>query len=248
MKCATSSGMSSSRSRSGGTKIGITLRRKKRSSRKRPARISAVEVLVGGREHAHVHAHAVVPAHRVHDLLLQHAQHLGLRLEAHVADLVEKDRAVVGQLEAPAPVRHGAGERPAHVAEQLALDQLLGDRRAVDLDEGPAAAPAQRVDAARHQFLARAVLAEDQHPAVGRRRHGDLLAQRSHDVALAHHHEALVDVLAQRRGSPPRAAAAGARCAPRAASCRWTAASRRNRTRPSSRRVRPTRCCRGPRS
>ncbi len=40
MKCSASSGMSASRSRSGGTKIGMTLRRKYRSSRNRPARIS----------------------------------------------------------------------------------------------------------------------------------------------------------------------------------------------------------------
>jgi hypothetical protein len=44
----------------------------------------------------------------------------------------------------------------------------------------------------------RAVLADDEHATVGRGRHGDLLAQRAHHVALAHHHEPPVDVLAQR--------------------------------------------------
>ena len=46
MKWSASSGMSSWRSRSGGTKIGITFRRKYRSSRKRPARISACRSLL----------------------------------------------------------------------------------------------------------------------------------------------------------------------------------------------------------
>ena len=73
----------------------------------------AGQVLVGGREHAHVDADARRAADRLDDLLLQHAQHLGLRLQAHVADLVEEDRAAVGQLELAAAVGDGAGERAA---------------------------------------------------------------------------------------------------------------------------------------
>ena len=91
-----------------------------------------------------------------------------------------------------------AGERALHVAEQLALDQLLGNRGAVDLDERPGAPTAQRVDAARDELLAGAVLAVDQHAAVGRRRHRDLLAQLRHHVALADHRQPAIDVRAQR--------------------------------------------------
>ena len=133
------------------------------------------------------------------DLLLQRAQHLGLRLQAHVGDLVEEDRAAVGGLEAAAPIADRAGEGALHVAEQLALDQLFGDRGAVDLDERPAAAAAEGVDAARDQLLAGAVLAVDQHAAVGRRGHRDLLAQLAHGVALADHHQPPID------GGPQRA-------------------------------------------
>ena len=53
----------------------------------------------------------------------------------HVADLVEEDRAAVGHLEQAPLARARAGEGAALVAEQLALDQLGRDRRAVDLDE-----------------------------------------------------------------------------------------------------------------
>ena len=67
--------------------------------------------------------------------VLQRAQHLGLRGEVHVADLVEEERAAVGLLEEAALARLGAGERAALVAEELALDQLARDRGAVDLDE-----------------------------------------------------------------------------------------------------------------
>ena len=40
-----------------------------------------------------------------HDAVLQHAQHLRLRGERHVADLVEEERAAVGLLELARPVR-----------------------------------------------------------------------------------------------------------------------------------------------
>ena len=104
MKWSASSGMSSARSRSGGTKIGTTFSRKYRSSRKRPCANLLGEILVGGGEHARVHADARGAAHRLHHLLLQHAQHLGLRLQAHVGDFVEEDRAAVRQLELAAAV------------------------------------------------------------------------------------------------------------------------------------------------
>jgi hypothetical protein len=49
---------------------------------------------------------------RLDHLLLQRAQHLGLRLEAHVADLVEEDRAAVGGFELAATVRDAPVNAP----------------------------------------------------------------------------------------------------------------------------------------
>ena len=57
---------------------------------------------------------------------------------------------------------------------------------------------AERVDLPRHEFLAGAVLAGDEHAAVGRRRHGDLLAQLAHRTALADHRVAAIDARPQR--------------------------------------------------
>ena len=48
----------------------------------------------------------------------------------------------------------GAGVRAPHAAEKLALDQLLRDRRAVDLHQGFAAARALVVDRVSDEFLA----------------------------------------------------------------------------------------------
>src|SRR5205823_7997903 len=93
--------------------------------------------------------------------------HLGLRTRRHVANLVEKNGAAVRQLEFAAARLGGAGERALFVAEQLALDQLLRDGRAVDLDERPVGAPTVLMKRACDQLLAGAVPAGDQHPPLG---------------------------------------------------------------------------------
>src|SRR4029079_12299142 len=48
--------------------------------------------------------------------LLQRAQELDLDLDRQVADLVEEQRAAVGELEPPRPPRHRAGEAALLVA------------------------------------------------------------------------------------------------------------------------------------
>ena len=53
----------------------------------------------------------------------------------HVADLVEEQRAALRGLEQAAAVGDRAGERALLVAEQLGLEQALGDRAAVDRHE-----------------------------------------------------------------------------------------------------------------
>src|SRR5690606_36096431 len=95
--------------------------------------------------------------------VLDRAQQLRLQGERQLADLVEEQRPAAGGLEtADAPLVR-AGERALLVAEQLALEQRLGDRRAVHDDEGRRAARAELVHGARHELLAGAALARDQH-------------------------------------------------------------------------------------
>ena len=69
----------------------------------------------------------------------------------------------------PRRIAGGAGERAALVAEQLALDQLGGNRRAVDLDERPRRERALAVDVRGQQLLAGARFAGEQHAGVGPR-------------------------------------------------------------------------------
>ena len=93
--------------------------------------------------------------------LLDRAQQLRLRRRRQVRHLVEEQRAAVRVLELAAPAAHAGGGALLD-AEQLGLEQRLDDRRAVDGDERPVAAPAQVVNLARDQFLAGAALPFDQ--------------------------------------------------------------------------------------
>ena len=126
-----------------------------------------LQLLVRGGDDAHVHVDRLLGADALHLALLQHAQHLGLRAQAHVPDLVQEDGALVRQLELPDLLLGGPRERALLVPEQLALDELLGDGRAVDLHEGLVAPQAVAVDGPRDQLLAHPALARDEHGGVG---------------------------------------------------------------------------------
>ncbi len=94
------------------------------------------EVLVRGRDQAHVGLDDFIAAQPLETLLLEHAQQLRLGSGRKVADLVQEQGALMGLLELadPAPVR--VGEGAALVAEQLALQQRFRNGRTVDRQEG----------------------------------------------------------------------------------------------------------------
>ena len=155
--------MSPGRSRRAGTLIGTTFSRKNRSSRKRAGPGGQFEIAVRRGDHAHVDAFGAAAADLLDLALLQRAQDLGLGAQAHVADLVEEQRAAVGLRELAGAGLDRARVAALHRAEQLALDELFGDRGAVHLDERALGALAGVVQRARHQLLAGAALAADQH-------------------------------------------------------------------------------------
>jgi hypothetical protein len=116
----------------------------------------------------------LVAADAVDLALLDGAQQLGLQAGVHLADFVQQQGAAVGFLELADAAGDGAGEGALLVAEQLALEQVLGDGGAVDADEGPVGARTW-VDVAGHDFLTDAAFAGDQDRGFGT---GDLVGQR----------------------------------------------------------------------
>ena len=95
--------------------------------------------------------------------LLQDAQQLRLHLQRQLADLVEEQRAAVGQLEAAGSGRDRAGERAPLVPEQLALEQRRRAWRRSSRATNGRSRAAEVVDRPRDELLAGARLAEDQH-------------------------------------------------------------------------------------
>ena len=103
-KWAASRGMSSRRSRKGRHGEGDDVDAVIEVFPEGPPGDLLFQVLVGGGHHPHVHLDGAAAAHPLEALLLQDAQDLGLGLEAHVADLIQKQGAFVGQVEfAPVP-------------------------------------------------------------------------------------------------------------------------------------------------
>ena len=131
-----------------------------------------LEVFVGRRDHPGVHLDALLAAEPLDLSLLQEAQQLDLKRQAHLRDLVEEDGAVVGLLELAFALDVGPGVRAFFVAEELGLQQGLGDRAAIDGHERRVLAPTLVMDRARHQLLAGAALAlnQDRHVGLGHER------------------------------------------------------------------------------
>src|ERR1017187_10538797 len=126
-----------------------------------------LRVLVGGRDDAHVNRGFGLAAQAAELAVFEDAEQLGLGGGRHLADLVEQQRALLGEFEAAGAALDGPGECAFLVAEDLALDQRLRDGGAVDRDEWLQAAGAEVVQAAGCEFLAGAALAGDQDRDVG---------------------------------------------------------------------------------
>ena len=144
-----------------------------------------LQVLVGGGDQTDVHPDGLVAADPLELPGLEHAQELGLRGRAELADLVEEQGAAVGLLELALAPGLRAGERPALVAEQLGLDQGLGQRRAVDPNERlprPRRVVMQRVG---DQLLAGAALAPDHDGGIGAHDLRHLVVHPAHRPAVA---------------------------------------------------------------
>ena len=85
-----------------------------------------LEVAMRRRDDADVASDRHVVADTLEYTLLQHAQELYLHRGAHVADLIEKQRAALGDLEAALAGGDRAGEGALLVAEELGLEELGG--------------------------------------------------------------------------------------------------------------------------
>ncbi len=117
------------------------------------------QIAIGRGDQADVQLDGARSAHALEFTLLQHAQQLGLQQGRQLADFVQENRAALGDFELAFFLGDGAGERAFFVAEQLAFEQVFGQRGAVDGHARLVGAAAVAMDGARHQFLAGSALA-----------------------------------------------------------------------------------------
>ena len=102
-------------------------------------------------------------------LLLQQPQHLWLRRQRHVADFIEEERSVVGLLKLADAAAVGPGEGSFSWPNSSLSKQSLGNRGAVDRQEGPLPTRAVLINGAGDQFLACPAFTLDEYRHVERR-------------------------------------------------------------------------------
>ena len=81
------------------------------------------QVFVGSGQYPHVHRDGLVCPHRGDGVFLQGAQNLGLRGQAHVPNLVQEERAFVGQFKLALAVFNGGREGAFGVAFMEQVDK-----------------------------------------------------------------------------------------------------------------------------
>jgi len=118
-------------------------------------------------------------------VLLEHAQELDLGHGREIADLIEKDGAAVGELEASFFARDRSGKGPLFVTEEFRFDEIFRDGGAVDADEGLLAAGGIIVDGLGDQLLAGPRFAAQQHGGGGGGNLGHLFIEFTHLPAVA---------------------------------------------------------------
>ena len=132
-----------------------------------PARHQGGEIPIGGGDQSHVRGDELGPAHAEELPVLDDVQELGLQAERHLPDLIEEKGALMGELELARLSAMGAREGALFVPEELGLQELGGQRGAIDLDEGLVQTTGDLMDGPRHHLLAHPALAIDQDRDVG---------------------------------------------------------------------------------
>ena len=89
------------------------------------------QIAIRGAQDADIGAKRLGLADAANLARLQKAQQFDLNVLVELADFVEEERAAVGYFEQPLVVAVGAGEGALAMAEQFALDEVLGEGTAV---------------------------------------------------------------------------------------------------------------------
>ncbi len=129
------------------------------------------QILIRGCYDANIHSNRAGAAKPLKLLFLQNSQELWLQFERQIADLIQKQCSLVGELKAARGLRQGSGEGSTLVAKQLVFEQSAWHRRAVHFDVWAAVSKALLVNSFGDKLLSRAGLALDQDCRIGSSHH-----------------------------------------------------------------------------
>ena len=127
-------------------------------------------VAVGGADDPDVHLARPRGPDRLHHGCLQKPQQFGLQRHIHFADLVQKQRAPIRRRRRARLVGNRPGKAALHMAEHFGLQQIGGNRTAVQGNERAGCAGGPVMNGLGTKFLAGPAFASDEH---GRHRRRD---------------------------------------------------------------------------
>src|SRR6266702_3349407 len=126
------------------------------------------KVPVGGDNDPAIYRDGLVGTDLLEGTPFEDPQQFGLQSQRHIANFVEKEGAPSRLTEFPLPLPVGSGERAPHVAEQLALQQRIGNGSAVDRHESSRHSAAFNMDGAGKDFFAAAAFPVNDDRCQGR--------------------------------------------------------------------------------
>src|SRR6185437_2936211 len=85
-----------------------------------------VELSISGAEQSHIHAASLRRTDPFQFAALQNSQEFSLLAQWDVGNLIQKERAAVGKLEAADAVRSSVGESAFHMPKEFALKGTFG--------------------------------------------------------------------------------------------------------------------------
>src|SRR5262249_11043707 len=95
------------------------------------ARYFFFQIFVGGSDYTRIDRDRFLTSNRCKALLVERAQNLCLRFQAHIADLVEKEGSAMGSLELTLFIASCCRKSAFSMAEQLTFNQIFRDGRAI---------------------------------------------------------------------------------------------------------------------
>src|SRR5580698_3205760 len=146
---------------------------------------SRLEIPVTGGDDAHIGVDGLAAPYAFEGLRLQQTQYLRLQRDGHVSDLVQQDRPSVTLLETADATAVRAGESALLMPEELAFEEVVWNRRAVQRKERCFRASTVLVDGAGDELFARAAFARDEDGDVLRGDPTDGLVRLEHGRAAA---------------------------------------------------------------